>query len=435
VKHISRFESTRLTEQDFRTLVDAVHDAGLTSVVTPFDEPSVGQCLDHGVDILKVASCSAADWPLLEVIADAKRPVIASTGGMMLDDIDNLVSFFTHHRTEFALMHCVALYPTPNECANLNFLGKMCRRYPGLVIGYSGHEAPDNTEIGQLAIAKGARMLERHFGVPSGDVVLNGYSLAPSQADTWLAAIARARAMCGPENDKQVTQEEVDSLRALQRGVFAARPIAKGEVIDRQDVFFAMPPGEGQTTSGEFGRYRSRFVASRDYAAGEGIRERSPSDDMGLLRRVVHDAKGLLHEAGIPLGKDFEIEISHHYGIRHFRQTGAVIVNCFNREYCKKLIIMLPGQKHPNHRHRKKEETFQVLWGDLEVTRNNDESFVLGPGDQLLIQRGDWHRFETRSGVIFEEVSTTAHKNDSEYEDPEISRLDPIERKTLLEDF
>jgi N-acetylneuraminate synthase len=121
--------------------------------------------------------------------------------------------------------------------------------------------------------------------------------------------------------------------------------------------------------------------------------------------------------------------------MHHFRQTGAVIVSCFNREYCKKLIMMLPGQKHPNHKHIKKEETFQVLWGDLEVTRNNDEVFQLRPGDHLLVQRGNWHRFTTRNGVIFEEVSTTAYKNDSHYEDEEIAKLDPMERKTVLEDF
>ena len=44
-----------------------------------------------------------------------------------------------------------------------------------------------------------------------------------------------------------------------------------------------------------------------------------------------------------------------------------IIINCINRTYCKKLIILLPGQKHPSHFHPRKEETFQVLSGLLDV--------------------------------------------------------------------
>ena len=52
-------------------------------MVTPFDEASVDLALEHEVDILKVASCSALDWPLLERIAAAGKPVICSTGGQV----------------------------------------------------------------------------------------------------------------------------------------------------------------------------------------------------------------------------------------------------------------------------------------------------------------------------------------------------------------
>ena len=32
------------------------------------------------------------------------------------------------------------------------------------------------------------------------------------------------------------------------------------------------------------------------------------------------------------------LEISHHYGLHRFREFGAVIIDCVNRDYCKKLI-------------------------------------------------------------------------------------------------
>ena len=60
---------------------------------------------------------------------------------------------------------------------------------------------------------------------------------------------------------------------------------------------------------------------------------------------------------------------------------------------------------------------------------------ALKNGDTLLIQRRDVHSFKTKTGVIFEEISTKHIKNDSFYIDKNIQRGDPILRKTVLEDW
>ncbi len=78
--HIPRFESTMLTYDQFCELVSEIRNEGLIAMSTPFDETGVEWCNDQGLDIIKVASCSALDWPLIEKIAAAKRPVIFSTG-------------------------------------------------------------------------------------------------------------------------------------------------------------------------------------------------------------------------------------------------------------------------------------------------------------------------------------------------------------------
>ena len=435
VKHIPRFLSTRLTDAEFLVLVDAVRDQGMITVATPFDEPSVNICLDHGIQIIKVASCSATDWPLLNVIVTTNKPVIISTGGQSIRTIDNIESYFMHqHNADFALMHCIPLYPTPDNLIQMSFMERMIKRYPNISIGYSGHEDPDNLDVVKIAVSKGASILERHVGIPTDIIKLNKYSMTPEQTEAWVASALIAREICNDGEEKKISQAEIESLLSLKRGVYAAQVIKQGKPIQRQDVFFAMPCAKNQLTSSEFGQRRASFIASDDYKRNQPVIEHSQPGLVSQIRSVVHDAKGMINEAHIELGHDFDIELSHQYGMEHFRQIGALIFNIINREYCKKLIVLLPDQKHPNHHHKLKEETFQLLWGDLEVNLNEVVIKML-PGDKLLVERGAWHSFTSKGGVIFEEISTTHRVGDSYYEDEKITRMDPMQRKTILESW
>ncbi len=429
-KHIKRFLSTELSKENYATLTEAIRDAGLVTICTPFDEESVDDIVNHGIEIVKVASCSANDWPLLQRIVEARKPVICSTGGLRLDEIDQVVNFFVHrHVQDFSLLHCVGIYPTQNRGVQLNFMDTMKRRYHWLDVGYSGHEAPDNLDAVKVAVAKGAKILERHVGVATDTIKLNAYSMDPAQTARWVEAALLAAEIGGAaDGTKVIAQEEVDSLLSLRRGTFARDAVAAGETLTRDKVFFAMPCADGQTTSSE---YQDSMVASAPLAANAPVTERRARTLANQLRSLIHQAKGMLHEAGIAIGDKFTIEMSHHYGAEHFRAHGALIVNLINREYCKKLIILLPGQRHPVHRHMKKEETFQLLHGDLEVNLNGVAHRV-ERGGLLLVERGSWHSFGTVNGCIFEEVSTTHVVGDSYYEDPKIAALDPMQRKTVL---
>lgn len=429
-KQIKRFLSTELNKNQYASLVEAIRDAGLTTMCTPFDEESVDDLVNHGIGIVKVASCSATDWPLLEKIATTRKPVICSTGGLRLEEIDQVVNFFSHrHVKDFSLLHCVGVYPTKNSGVQLNFMDTLMRRYHWLDVGYSGHEEPENYDVAKVAVAKGAKILERHVGVPTDTINLNAYSMNPEQTAKWVESALLAAEIGGSiEGTKVVTQEEVESLQSLRRGTFVSESVAAGEVLKRDKVFFAMPCSEGQTSSSE---YQDAMVASVAVPAYAPVMERRQRTLANQLRSLIHQAKGMLHEAHIAIGDKFTIEMSHHYGPDQFRANGALIVNLVNREYCKKLIIMLPGQRHPNHRHMMKEETFQLLHGDLEVNLNGVVR-SLKLGELLLVERGTWHNFRTEKGCIFEEISTTHVIGDSYYEDPQIAQLDVMQRKTVL---
>ena len=107
IKYIKRFSETRFSEDQFLAMKKELDKLGFISVCTPFDEKSVDLIEKHGYKILKIASCSFTDWPLLEKIAETSLPIIASTAGASLNEIDQVVSFFEHRGKKLCLMHCV----------------------------------------------------------------------------------------------------------------------------------------------------------------------------------------------------------------------------------------------------------------------------------------------------------------------------------------
>lgn len=432
-KHISRFLSTELSADQFLTLVETCIKSELIPICTPFDEKSVDLIVQHKIDIIKVASCSADDWPLLEKIASTGKPVIASTGGLSLSMIDNLVTFFRNKGVNFAILHCVGIYPTPDEALNISFISKLRNRYKEITIGYSGHEQPDNYNVIQLASALGAKIFERHVGLPTDLIKLNGYSMNPDQVDMWVTSWTQSKTILG-NNYKTILDIESDSLASLKRGVYVKRAIKKGQLINRGDVYFAMPRVDGQLTSGEYGRLRTVYTATKDYKIDEPILE-SPNIDTYLdVRDIIHQAKGMLDEANIVLNSNAQIELSHHYGLAKFYKFGCLIVNLVNREYCKKIIVVYPGQSHPEQKHIKKEETFHVLSGQLQLSLNGI-SRLMKVGDIVTIERGVLHAFSSTSGCVIEEVSTTHFRNDSFYTDETIAQQDPMQRKTIIESW
>lgn len=430
-KYVKRFSETRLSRDEFKVLIDEMKLLGFVTICTPFDETSVDRVEEHGIEIIKIASCSSTDWPLIERVVQTDKPVIISTAGVGWDDLDRVVSFFDHREKDFALMHCVAEYPTMAHQLELNQIDLMRTRYPRVMVGYSTHEAPEELDAVKLAVAKGARIFEKHVGVKTDQYVLNDYSASPGQISAWLSAAVQAFEMCGvPDERRPFSPQEMDSLLSLRRGVFAAKSFKKGERIRESDMFFAIPTIKDQLTANDISKY-VEFYADAD------IGERVPllfgqirkKDLRGQVYEILQDVKKILHESHVSVPPKVDLEVSHHYGIDHFKRYGITMATIVNREYCKKLIVILPGQSHPEQYHNVKEETFHVLHGDVRVNLDGQEK-QMKRGDVVVIERGMKHSFRSETGAVIEEISSTHSSNDSFYTDPEIMRNS--DRKTLL---
>jgi sialic acid synthase SpsE len=289
IRYIKKTLDTQMSAADYGALVEATRKAGCVTMASPFDEASVDLCQELGVQILKIASSDLNDWVLIEKIATARKPVIVSTGGSSLKDIDDLVTFFEHRNIPLAINHCVSLYPSENADLQLNQIDFLIRRYPNHTIGFSSHEYRDWKGSIAIAYAKGARTFERHIDIEDGDIPVSPYCSRPEQIDTWFKAWKDAKEMSGPPGEawKVSSRAEIEYLDALVRGVYAARSIPAGHALQDDDVYLAIPLQRGQISCRELMRGE---VVMRDVPAHAPIRIDdidSPYAHNDELKRVI----------------------------------------------------------------------------------------------------------------------------------------------------
>jgi len=420
IKNVKRFLSTRLGMEEFRELLCEVRGQGFKAICTPFDEPSVERIVQMGFDYIKIASCSFGDWPLLEKIAAARLPVIASVAGCGLELIDKVVSFFEHRKIELSLMHCVAEYPTPAGRLELNQIDLLKECYPKLRVGFSTHEEPGSLYPVIAAVAKGATIFEKHVGVPEEGICLNAYSANPAEVGRWLEAAALAFEMCGVKDKRyEPSEKELSDLAALKRGAFAKSRIGAGKV-SAEDIYLAFPSVPGQLLASDLSKYTEIYLREGSLEKDRPLmlEDLELKSNIETVREFVSAVMKLIRESSIVVPEDSSCELSHHYGLSRYREFGCALIDCVNREYCKKILIVLPGQTNPTHYHLLKEETFIVVYGELIIGQDGAEK-TYRRGEMVVVKRGVRHYFRSETGCVFEEISTTHQGSDSYYDEAE----------------
>lgn len=113
-----------------------------------------------------------------------------------------------------------------------------------------------------------------------------------------------------------------------------------------------------------------------------------------------------------------------HFGLNDFDRVGETefwICNEVEEGYCGKYMFLFEGQRCPNHRHRMKHETFNVIKGTVNMTVDG-EVRELEKGSVLSMPPETRHTFVAVGGpVLLLEVSKPCIYNDSFFEDKNIS--------------
>lgn len=264
-------------------------DKGIEFLSTAFDVDSLAFLDKLGVPLFKVPSGELCNAPLLWQFARCGKPLILSTGMATLSEVEQGLAVVAHalqSATEpdsmdavwrvwsqpqaraalhgrVTLLHCTSQYPTSFDEVNLRAMDTLANAF-GLPVGYSDHT--EGILIPVAAVARGARVIEKHFTLDrSMDGPDHKASLEPAELATMVSQI---RALTGALGDgaKAPQLSEWDTRQAARQQLVAARSIAAGAVLTREDLTTARC-GNGMPASMLWEWIGT--AADRVYAAGE----------------------------------------------------------------------------------------------------------------------------------------------------------------------
>lgn len=221
-----------------QAIVERAHKRSLHAIVTVFSTELVAEAQTLAWDAYKTASPDLIHKPLLDALAKTGKPLIVSTGAANMEEIHRAISWLAPAHARLALLQCVSSYPTGLQNSALGGIKALQRAFPGPV-GYSDHTSL--LESGGLAVAAGARILEKHLTYdnhakgPDHAASLTGVNMA-----VYVRLARQAWQMLGPET-KRVLDIEQDVRQVSRQSLTTARAIPKGHPVTEKDITIKRP--------------------------------------------------------------------------------------------------------------------------------------------------------------------------------------------------
>jgi len=134
-------------------------DRGIDWFASCWDEEAVDFIEQFSPVMYKGASASLTDISLLKKKKETGKPLMISTGMSSSEEIENAVEQLG--KENLMIAHSTSTYPCKPEELNLRMITTLINQFPGVPIGYSGHEVGLSPTWAALTL--GASFVERHI--------------------------------------------------------------------------------------------------------------------------------------------------------------------------------------------------------------------------------------------------------------------------------
>lgn len=228
-------------------LIDYCNINKIDFMASVFDIEGLNFMVQKGMKVIKLSSYTITNLPLIEASAKTGLPLIMSTGGATIGEVEEAVNCVFKYHKNLTILHCSIQYPTKLEDVNMGILDTFNKVFPTVQLGYSDHTAePSDAPV--QAIYLGGTVIEKHITL---DKKMEGpdhfFALNPQELKQMVEDIRKA------ENDYQTNQfivnqkiygntekichEHEKYLRDFAyMTLFAKKAIKQGEIISMNDI-------------------------------------------------------------------------------------------------------------------------------------------------------------------------------------------------------
>ncbi len=229
-------------KKDYEQIIKFCKKLKITFFATPFDFPSADFLNDLDLPAFKIASGDATNTPLIEHVAKFKKPVLLSTGGCEIIDVERAYKAAKKFNDKICILQCTSSYPANFSELNLNVISDFKKRFPDAIIGYSGHDNGISAPI--IAYILGSLVIEKHFTLnrtwKGTDQI---FSLTPEGMRKMVRDLKRAKLSLGSK-EKNVLECEKAPIFKMRKKLVASKNLQKNHKLTHNDIKIKSP-GDG----------------------------------------------------------------------------------------------------------------------------------------------------------------------------------------------
>ncbi len=235
-------EALEFGKKEYIELQKYAKDLGVIMFSTAFDIPSADFLADLNMPLYKVASGDLKNIPLLKHVASIGKPMIISTGGANMEDVQRAYDAIVPINKNLAILQCTSSYPAEHHDLNLRVIETFRRQFPDTVIGLSDHE--NGIAMSTASYVLGMRIVEQHFTInhtwKGTDQV---FSLEPIGMKKLVRDLRHVREALG-DGVKRVLPNEVIPISKMGKKLVAKHDLLAGHVLTESDIAIKSP-GDG----------------------------------------------------------------------------------------------------------------------------------------------------------------------------------------------
>ena len=235
-------EALEFGSEEYKELMGYAKELEITMFATAFDFPSADFLAKLDIPAFKIASGDLKNIPLLTYVANFQKPMIVSTGGGTMEDVNRAYDAIMPINQQLCFLQCTAGYPAAFEELNLNVITTFRERFPQTVIGLSSHD--NGIAMAVAGYMLGARVVEKHFTLNhTWKGTDHAFSLEPAGFKKMVRDLRRVRVAMG-DGVKRLYETEVNPMVKMGKKLVAARDLPAGHAIRREDIAIKSP-GDG----------------------------------------------------------------------------------------------------------------------------------------------------------------------------------------------